>query len=136
MAKGHTATASAKAWPQTRVCAPGKAQCFHVTSCLSQQAEDRRHSWSGPHRGAGLCREGLPSLRRLTCVISPIIVILLFPGSPSPFCSGCTLDSRSFFREPSYLSAKATTVSSQGSGAMVFPALQQRLLPGRQHQGP
>ena len=53
MAKGHRATASAKAWPQTQVCAPGKGQCFHVTSCLSQQAEDRRCSWSGPHRGLG-----------------------------------------------------------------------------------
>lgn len=53
MAKGHTATASAKAWPQTRVCAPRKAHGFHVTSCLSEQAEDRRRSWSGPHGGLG-----------------------------------------------------------------------------------
>lgn len=58
------------------------------------------------------------------------------PGSPSPFCSGCTLDSWSFFRESLYLSARASTVSSQGSGAMAFPALQQRLLPGHQHHGP
>lgn len=65
---------------------------------------------------AGLCREGSPSLRRLTCVISPIIILLLFPGSSSPFCSGCTLDSWSFFREPLYLSAKPPLSAPRGLG--------------------
>lgn len=38
------------------------------------------------------------------------------PGSPSPFCSGCTLDSWSFFRESLYLSARPPLSAPRGLG--------------------